>query len=73
MKGLLAILGKGPPPKGGGPMPDDESTEPMSDDESAEGEGGDMKEYAKLVVDAIKDGDTDGAADALVSLVRCCK
>lgn len=72
MKGLLAILGKGPPPKGGGPMPDDESSEPMPDSESSEGEGGDAKEYAKLVVDAIKDGDDAGASDALVSLVHAC-
>lgn len=72
MKGLLAILGKGPPPKGGGLKPD-EADEPMPDSESSEGEGGEAKEYAKLVVSAIKDGDDDGAADALVSLVRCCK
>ena len=43
------------------------------DSESSEDEGGDAKEYAKLVVSAIKDGDDEGAADALVSLVRCCK
>jgi len=72
MKGLLAILGKGMPPKGGGPMPDDEEAE-ESAPASEKGEGSDAKEYAKLVVSAIKDGDDEGAADALVSLVRCCK
>lgn len=53
-------------------MPDDEAEEASPDSESAEGEGGE-REYAKLVIDAIKDGDDSGAADALVSLVRCCK
>ena len=73
MKGGLAlILGKGPPPKGGAPMSDDKAP-PMTDDESAEGEGGgDEKQYAKLVVDALKDGDDGGAADALVELVKAC-
>lgn len=73
MKGGLAlILGKASPPKDGGAMPSDKAP-PMADDESAEGEGGgDEKQYAKLVVSAIKDGDDDGAADALVSLVKAC-
>ncbi len=75
MKGLLAILGKGSPSKGGGsmPPPPDSEEEMSPDSESSEDEGGDAKEYAKLVVSAIKDGDDEGAADALVSLVRCCK
>jgi hypothetical protein len=66
--GLAIILGKGPPPKGGGPMPD---AAPAPDDESSE--GGDEKEYAKLVISAIKDGDDAGAADALVSMMKACK
>ena len=71
MKGLLAILGKGSPSKGGGPMPDDEEAE-ESAPASEKGEGGDAKEYAKLVISALKDGDEETAADALVSLVKCC-
>jgi len=73
VKGLLAILGKGPPPKGGGPMPDDEASEPMPDSESAEGEGGDEQEAKKVVADALRDGDFEGAADAIAELIRCCK
>lgn len=75
MKGGLALLlSKGPPPKGGGPMPmkDDEAAESSPDSESAEGEGGDEQQYAKLVISAMKDGDDAGAADALVSLVKSC-
>lgn len=71
MKGLLAILGKGAPK--GAPMPDDEAEEPSPDSESGEGEGGDAKEYAQLVISAMKDGDDAGAADALVSMVKACK
>lgn len=74
MKGGLAlILGKAMPTKSGKAMPDDESEESMPDSEEAEGEGGDAKAAASLVISAIKDGDDAGAADALVSLVRCCK
>lgn len=53
------------------PMPDEEAIEAAPDSET--GEGGDEAQYAKLVIDAIKDGDDAGAASALVELVRCCK
>jgi len=78
MKGALALLLGGKPskssvpPKMGG-MSDDEETEEQSpDSESGEGEGSEAQ-YAKLVIDAMKDGDDAGAAKALVELVRCCK
>lgn len=75
MKGGLALL-LGGKPKGmgmskGAPMPDEEAIEAAPDSEA--GEGGDEQSYAKLVIDAMKDGDDAGAASALVELVRCCK
>lgn len=70
MKGGLAILlGKAAPPKGGPPMPDDEAEEPMPDSEASEDSS--AKQYAKLAVDAIKDGDDAAAVDALMGLWRC--
>lgn len=70
--GLAIIMGKAGPPKSGPPMPSDKSEPAMPDDEAAEGDD-DAKQYAKLVIDALKDGDDEGAANALVSLVRGCK
>lgn len=67
---LALIMGKGAPK--GPPMPDDKAAPPSPDDEATEGSG-DEAAYAKLVVDALKDGDEAGAADALVELVRACK
>lgn len=68
-QGLLAVLGKGLPSKGGAPIP--KAEEPI--EETEETEGGDSKEYASLVISALKDGDDEGAAEALESLVRACK
>lgn len=75
MKGGLALL-LGGKPKGMGmskdaPMPDDEAIEAAPDSEA--GEGGTKSAYAKLVIDAMSDGDSEGAAKALVELVNCCK
>lgn len=63
------ILGGKPSSKGMGPPEDEEMTEESPDSEG----GGDEQAYAKLVIDAMKDGDDAGAASALVELVRNCK
>ena len=70
MKGLALLLGGKAGPKGPA-LPENETTETGPDDEEAE--GGTKSAYAKLVIDAMSDGDSEGAAKALVELVNCCK
>ncbi len=72
MKGLALIMGM--KPKGGAKAPPfgkPADEEPEEEAEASEG-GGSEKEYAKLAAEAIADGDTDAAADALVSMVKAC-
>lgn len=64
MKGLALILGKAA--RDGMLEDDDEDASPISESPSSS-----AKEYARLVIEALKDDDTDGAAEALLSLVRC--
>lgn len=70
MKGLALILGKAASSKGNAAMSDDDEEE--SPDSSSE-TGSSAKEYARLAAEAIADKDFDGAAEALVSLVRAVK
>jgi len=64
--GLALLLGKGPPPKGGAPMTEEDA------EESPDSEGSDeVRQYAQHFVDAMADGDKPGATDALVALMAC--
>lgn len=66
--GLMVVLGKGLPSKGGSPEPEAETDEPAED--SA---GESTKQYADLVVSALKSGDDEAASNALVSMFKACK
>ena len=79
MKGLALILGSKKGPAGKMPMgpasaePDaDESGGPPDSDEDDSTSGGSEMKFAKLAADALADGDTETAADALRSLVKSC-
>lgn len=68
MKGLALLLSpkggsKGSPPVGA--SEDDDSESPES--------SGSIMSYARLVVDAIKDGDTESAAEALAAAIKAAK
>lgn len=73
MKGLALIMGMKPKggakaPPFGKPAPD----KPEAESAEAPTEGGAEKEYARIAAEAIADGDTEAAADALVSMVKAC-
>lgn len=56
------------------PSDDDESAEDLPDDEMDEGEdySDERSRFAQDLLDAVKDGDAAGVADALEQFVRAC-
>lgn len=68
MRGGLALLLSGKPK---GPAEEDEDGTYV-EDEGAE-DTADAAAIAKIVIDSFRDGDDEGAAKALVELVKHCK
>jgi hypothetical protein len=69
VRGALALLLGGKPK---GPVEEDSEGTYKEDDEGAE-DTADAAAIAKIVIDSFRDGDDDGAAKALVELVKHCK
>ena len=71
MKGLALVIGpkKAAPPKESGYSGPEG---PAEEETEASEEGGSEKEYATLAAEAIAGGDTEAAADAMVSMVKAC-
>lgn len=70
MKGLAAILGKGPAEKLG-PKPPTEPAEPL-EPEQPETDASSETELATLAAEALAAGDTEAGAEALISTIKAC-